>query len=188
MGYELTAADLQEMLHGEKVTSSEKSLTWKKDGKETTIRGRLVLTEQYKVRIAPKLRSKQTTVESCPKCMTGTLQLVTAVDGSKWYGCNAFPQCRFTKAFIPHSFNPGPQKADAPVSHDSGFETPAVTANRLRTKEHPNANAQKATTQNVVISRAASKTEPTDHERYQRIPKFILRMLKRDKSSSNSKA
>src|SRR6266487_415786 len=88
MAYELTPTDLQEMLHGEKITSSEKTLTWKKDGKETTIRGRLLLNEGYKVRIAPKLKSKQITDEACPKCKTRKLQLITAIDDSKWYGCD----------------------------------------------------------------------------------------------------
>lgn len=113
MGYELTPTDLQEMLHGDKVTSSEKTLTWKKDGNETTIRGRLLLNEDYKVRIAPKLKSKQITDEACPKCKSGKLQLITAIDDSKWYGCNGYPQCRFTKTFIPHTFNAAPLKKDS---------------------------------------------------------------------------
>ena len=123
MGYELTPTDLQEMLHGEKVTSSEKTLTWKKDGQETTIRGRLLLNQEYKVRIAPKLKSKQPTDEACPKCRTGKLQLITAIDGSKWYGCSSFPQCRFTKAFVPHMFKTASPGKDGERAEDSNEAT-----------------------------------------------------------------
>jgi len=106
MGYELTPTDLQEMLHGDKVTSTEKTLTRQKDGQEITIRGRLMLNEEYKVRIAPKLKSKTATDQACPKCKTGKLQLITGIDDSKWYGCSGYPQCRFTKTYIPHTFTP----------------------------------------------------------------------------------
>ncbi len=207
MGYELTPTDLQEMLHGERITASEKTLTWRKDGSETTIRGRLVFTEEYKVRIAPKLKSKQPTDEPCPGCRSGKLQLITSMDGSKWYGCSGYPQCRFTKAFLPHRFTPAPpeqndhraddskrtkrsarkQKAETPPTNDLGFGTP-VAAKHLVTKESQGTAAQKAEKPHPVISSAAAKAEASDHDRYQRIPRFILRMLKLEKSSPNPKA
>jgi ssDNA-binding Zn-finger/Zn-ribbon topoisomerase 1 len=94
------------MLHGDKVTSTEKTLTRQKDSQEITIRGRLLLNEEYKVRIAPKLKSKTATDETCPKCKTGKLQLLTGIDDSKWYGCSGYPECRFTKTYLPHTFTP----------------------------------------------------------------------------------
>jgi ssDNA-binding Zn-finger/Zn-ribbon topoisomerase 1 len=111
MGYELSPTDLQEMLHGDKVTSTEKTLTRRKDGQEITIRGRLMINAEYKVRIAPKLKSKTATDQTCPKCKTGKLQLITGIDDSKWYGCSGYPQCRFTKTYVPHSFTPVPLAA-----------------------------------------------------------------------------
>ena len=106
MGYELSPTDLQEMLHGDKVTSTEKTLTRQKDSQEITIRGRLLLNEEYKVRLAPKLKSKTATDQTCPKCRNGKLQLITGIDDSKWYGCSGYPQCRFTKTYLPHTFTP----------------------------------------------------------------------------------
>ena len=228
MGYELTATDLQEMLHGEKVTSSEKVLTWKKDGSETTIRGRLLLNEEYKVRIAPKLKSKQTTDEACPTCKTGKLQLITAIDNSKWYGCDGYPHCRFTKTFIPHTFQNAPLKKDNGGSKadnkksgrsDSGsgqsqsatlrvkkfpqheeqlseVEKPNLPGNDdsdavaplegVATKERPNTVAERTTTSAAMISEGLceNRTEASNPNRYQRIPKFILRMLKLDREPS----
>jgi ssDNA-binding Zn-finger/Zn-ribbon topoisomerase 1 len=119
MGYELSPTDLQEMLHGDKVTSTEKTLTRQKDSQEITIRGRLMLNEQYKVRIAPKIKSKAATDEACPKCKAGNLQLITGIDDSKWYGCSGYPQCRFTKTYIPHTFTP------AMLEVGSGGQKPA---------------------------------------------------------------
>lgn len=191
MGYELSPTDLQEMLHGEKITSSQKTLIWKKDGNETTIHGRLIFTEEYKVRIAPKLKSKQTTDEPCPKCRTGKLQLITSVDGSKWYGCTGYPQCRFTKAFLPHTFTPATrsartQKGDVLANSDSGFGTPVAAKNSVA-KEFPDTAAQNKKP-SPAISSAEKMAEVSDPDRYQRIPKFILRMLKLDKSSPNPKS
>lgn len=205
LSYELTPTDLQEMLHGEKITSSEKTLIWKKDGNETTIRGSLIFTEEYKVRIAPKLKSKRPTDEPCPKCSTGKLQLITSMDGSKWYGCTGYPQCRFTRTFLPHTFASAPldEKNQRPensrrgtrpvrqpkgkeVASDSGLGT-AVAATNLVTKEFPETAAQSEEPSPVIPS-AANKAEVADPNRYQRIPKFILRMLKLDESSSNPKS
>lgn len=183
MGYELTPMDLQEMLHGEKVTSSEKTLTWKKDGKETTIRGRILLTEEYKVRIAPKLKSKQPTDEACPKCKNGRLQLITAIDDSKWYGCNGYPQCRFTKPFIPHTFNPTLLKNRTDGTKDG--------KDRSETKSSRNGDSGNGQSQSATL-RTKKPTPPEKQsleprtletpaislDGYQRIPKFILRMLK----------
>ena len=236
MGYELTATDLQEMLHGERVTSSEKTLTWNKDGKETTIRGRLLLNEDYKVRIAPKLKSKQITDKACPKCKSGKLQLITAIDDSKWYGCNGYPQCRFTKTFIPHTFQPalfdnrtdgakngkgasgtkGTQNCDsgsgqsqsatlgiknvpshrkqsseakkpnAPTNDDSDLAVPLEALEGAVIKELPNATAQRTVMQTAVIKGVLDEngTETCKPDRFQRIPHFILRMLKLDREPS----
>ena len=228
MGYELTATDLQEMLHGERVTSSEKTLTWNKDGKETTIRGRLLLNEDYKVRIAPKLKSKQITDEACPKCKTGKLQLITAIDDSKWYGCDGYPQCRFRKAFIPHTFKPalldnrpdgakngkGASGTEGAQNGDSGSGQSQSATLRIRKSpalEKQSTEPEKADTpagdeldcvarpevpaEAVLTDRrgtsAHGKTAPAGAEAsdpngrqamgrdvYQRIPKFILKMLK----------
>lgn len=220
MGYELTPTDLQDMLHGEKVTSSEKTLIWKKDGKETAIRGRLVLTEEYKVRIAPKLKSKQPTDEACPKCNAGKLQLITSIDGSKWYGCSGFPQCRFTKAFIPHTFKTAPVKKEGEHAEDSGKTTRPGAHNgetsggqsqpiahgikrikkslpredrSLEKAKAPAANdsdfavplnTQKTATPSLPSCDNAETAEASGHDRFQRIPKFILRMLKSDRRPS----
>lgn len=229
LGYELTPTDLQEMLHGEKITSTEKTLNWKKDGQETTIRGRLVFNEEYKVRIAPKLKSKQPTDEVCPKCKTGKLQLITAIDDSKWYGCSAFPLCRFTKPFVPHTFNALLKKGDkkeedskkrnqssgrncerrsgrtqsttlesqrfAPrenrpsdegtsnssASDNSTVVAPSDTVSRVATNEHLNIAAQTISVPRGAIADATNQSETSDHDRYRRIPKFILRMLKLDR-------
>lgn len=212
MGYELTATDLQEMLHGEKITSSEKTLTWKKDGKETVIRGRLVLNEEYKVRIAPKLRSKQTTDHTCPKCNSGKLQLITALDGSKWYGCNAFPHCRFTKAFIPHTFKSAllEDRSNRTQDGETGSETncdvtsvqsqsDTIQIKNIQTTKKQSAELKKP--ERPARGRLDSATPPAapigatlkgrqnpsvhagkadGQNPYQRIPKFILRMLKLD--------
>ena len=105
LGYELTATDLHEMLHGQKITSDEKALATKKNGEEIKFRGRLIFNENYQVRIAPKIKSKEATAEKCPKCADGRLLLITAYDDSRWYGCSAFPTCRFTKSYLPHTFN-----------------------------------------------------------------------------------
>lgn len=236
MGYELSPTDLQEMLHGEKVTSAEKTLTWNKDGKVTTIRGRLLLNEEYKVRIAPKLKSRQTTDETCPKCKSGKLQLITAINNSKWYGCDGYPQCRFTKAFIPHTFQPalfdnrtdgakngkgasgtkGTQNCDsgsgqsqsatlgiknvpshrkqsseaekpiAPTNDDSDLAAPLEALEGAAIKELPNAIAQRTVMQTVVIKGVLdeNRTETCKPDRFQRIPNFILRMLKLDREPS----
>lgn len=231
MGYELTPTDLREMLHGEKITSSEKVLTWKKDGNETTIRGRLLLNEEYKVRIAPKLKSKQTTDETCPKCKSGKLQLITAIDDSNWYGCNGYPQCRFTKTFIPHTFQTAPLKKNSGAAKAGKKGTGAGARNcdsgggqsqstTLRTKdtslrEKPSSGAEKPNTpankhsDSVALAGAAINERPsisaqttimpaamtpdvsdgkitqaTQPDCYQRIPKFILRMLKLDREPS----
>lgn len=230
MGCELTPTDLQEMLHGEKVTSSEKTLTWKKDGNETTIRGRLLLNEGYKVRIAPKLKSKQITDEACPKCKTGKLQLITAIDDSKWYGCDGYPQCRFTKAFIPHTFKPalldnrpGGAKSGKGASGTKGAQNGDSGSGHsqsatLRIKKPPTLEKQPTEPENAeapaddgmdsvarpeVLAEAplATRRETSAHGKtapepafaevsdpngrqsmgrdvYQRIPKFILKMLK----------
>jgi len=230
MGCELTPTDLQEMLHGEKVTSSEKALTWKKDGAEITIQGRLVLNEEYKVRIAPKLKSKQATDEACPKCKTGKLQLITTIDDSKWYGCNGYPQCRFTKAFIPHMFKPAllknhpvgakddkearkargaddseggsgqsqsatlrikkstqpgqqpPERKTEDTQSDNHLDSPARQEGQAEAplRDWRNTSVQDATVPSPTFAEALDPrgVPAAGKDGYQRIPKFILRMLK----------
>lgn len=228
MGYELTPTDLQEMLHGEKVTFSEKTLTWKKDSKETVLRGRLLLNEQYKVRIAPKLKSKQPTDEVCPKCKTGKLQLLTAIDDSKWYGCTGYPQCRFTRAFVPHTFKPalpknssgrkktgedGAGRKEAQNCNTSSGRSQSATLRKTSPPEKPSTESEKPDTpadnhlESVACPESPAEAAPKDRQSdsvqeiaapqtviqkatgpnrmqvseldaYQRIPKFILRMLK----------
>ena len=230
MGYELSPADLQEMLHGEKVTSSEKTLTWKKEGKETIIRGRLLLNEEYKVRIAPKLKSKQATDEICPKCKTAHLQLITAIDDSKWYGCNGYPQCRFTRTFIPHTFKTvlaqrstegetagtdgtgtkderrsesgcgqsqsstlrikkgKPPEKQSTRQEKAGAETheqldsvvPPEARTGAATKSRRETTAQRTAAPEAVVNAGSDPNglQATSGDTYQRIPKFVLRMLK----------
>lgn len=204
MGYELTPTDLQEMLHGEKITSAEKVLTWKKDGQETTIRGRLVLNEDYKIRIAPKLKSKQPTDETCPKCKTGKLQLITAIDNSRWYGCNGFPQCRFTKPFLPHTFKTGSPtiQGELPKSGSKAVGENAQSGSRSSLRQEPSSKVEKRDTlkdsdspptnakstsvaQKSSAPAAAISSTPEGNgshvsglDRYQRIPKFVRDLLK----------
>jgi ssDNA-binding Zn-finger/Zn-ribbon topoisomerase 1 len=155
MGYELTPTDLQEMLHGDKVTSTEKTLTRQKDGQEITIRGRLMLNEEYKVRIAPKLKSKTATDQACPKCKTGKLQLITGIDDSKWYGCSGYPQCRFTKTYLPHTFTP------AMLQADSGGEKPGSKhANRGKDGQGSDSGGGQSQTSTLKIQKMPSAVKP----------------------------
>jgi hypothetical protein len=189
MGYELTPTDLQEMLHGDKITSSPKALVWKKDGKEAALLARLVLNEDYKVRLAPKLKSKRPTDELCPQCKTGKLQLITAVNGSQWFGCENFPKCRFTKPFIPHRFNPEPigrETADPKADVPEAVQKRQRQAGSSETRKQPKENDQNPAT--AVVSRpspapapsAAPETTVAAPRDYRRIPHFILRMLRID--------
>lgn len=182
MGYELTPTDLQEMLHGDKITSASKALIWKKDGKEISLQARLVLNENYRVRLAPKIKTKRPSGETCPDCKTGELLLITAKDDSQWYGCENFPRCRFTKPFIPHRFNPQP--ANEPHLAVDTPARPATTASRPMLSTPPPQRARsKAKIPNTnrppepIPSRpiAQSSASPRDH---QRLPDFILKMLK----------
>ncbi len=187
MGYELNATDLQEMLHGDKVTSTEKALTWKKGGQETTIRGRLVLNEEYKVRIAPKLKSKLPTDQACPTCKTGKLQLITAIDDSKWYGCNGYPQCRFTRPFIPHVFKTAPLTKNDDERSDDGKKKTGTSARKCESGGGHTQSAAlgiKRPLSRETRSPATDEVEEVDNDRFRRIPRFILRMLKLDREPS----
>jgi len=155
MGYELSPTDLQEMLHGDKVTSTEKTLIRRKDSQEVTIRGRLMLNEEYKVRIAPKLKSKTATGQACPKCETGKLQLITGIDDSKWYGCSGYPQCRFTKTYLPHTFTP------AMLQADSGGEKPGSKhANRGKDGQGSDSGGGQSQTSTLKIQKMPSAVKP----------------------------
>lgn len=201
MGCELSPTDLQEMLHGDKVTSTEKTLTRHKDGQETTIRGRLMFTEEYRVRIAPKIKTKQSTDQTCPKCQIGKLQLITGVDDGKWYGCGAYPQCRFTKPYVPHTFKSallesgrrgaksdskdGQESAGGGQSQSSTLKLrktvprEQTSAGRPECNQPPGAlipeNGAPVPTSGVASTAAAS--QPVALDRYRHIPKFILEML-----------
>jgi len=207
LGYELTPTDLQEMLHGDKVTSAEKTLTRKKDGQEITIRGRLMFNQDYKVRLAPKIKSKLATEETCPKCGASKLQLITSIDDSKWYGCSSYPQCRFTKTYLPHTFKPAaPEtsgrviKPNAKAGEGSGNGQNAAAggqsqASRLKMRQEnspqkmPNGKEESKKPPGPVIadngaasqvSEAASSEAPgqrSSPEKYRHIPRFILEML-----------
>ena len=207
LGYELTPTDLQEMLHGDKVTSSEKTLTRKKDGQEITIRGRLMFDQEYRVRLAPKIKSKLATEETCPKCGTGKLQLITSIDDSKWYGCSSYPQCRFTKTYLPHTFKPATPETSGRVIK-SNAEAGDGSANgqnaagdghgqastvKMRKgnspQKTPNGKAEPKKQPGPVIAdngaaSQVSETAPSEApgqqsspEKYRHIPRFILEML-----------
>ena len=207
LGYELTPTDLQEMLHGDKVTSTEKTLTRKKDGQEITIRGRLMFNQEYRVRLAPKIKSKLATEETCPKCGAGKLQLITSIDDSKWYGCSSYPQCRFTKTYLPHTFKPvAPEtsnrltksNAEAAGSGNGqnaaagGGQSHASTMKMRRgnsPQKMPNEKAESKKPSGPVIAdngaasqvseAASSETsgQQSSPEKYRHIPRFILEML-----------
>ena len=201
LGYELTPTDLQEMLHGEKVTATEKTLTRHKDGQETTIRGRLMFTEEYRVRIAPKIKTKQSTDQPCPKCQTGKLQLITGIDDGKWYGCSAYPQCRFTKPYVPHTFKSAllesgsrSAKSGSKDGQESagGGQSQSSTLKPRKTMPRPQPSAENAECNQpraaliaesgapiptYGIASTASANQPPAQDRYRHIPKFILEML-----------
>jgi len=207
LGYELTPTDLQEMLRGDKVTSTEKTLTRKKDGQEITIRGRLMFNQEYRVRLAPKIKSKLATEETCPKCGAGKLQLITSIDDSKWYGCSSYPQCRFTKTYLPHTFKPvAPEtsnrltKSNAEAAGSGNGQNAAAGggqshASTLKMRKGnspqkmPNEKAESKKPSGAVIadngaasqvSEAASSEAPgqqSSPEKYRHIPRFILEML-----------
>ncbi len=200
MGYELTPTDLQEMLHGEKVTSTEKTLTRHKDGQEITICGRLMFSEEYQVRIAPKIKAKQPTDQPCPKCQTGKLQLITGIDDGKWYGCSAYPQCRFTKPYVPHTFKSAlleagsrGAKSDSKDGQESagGGQSQSSTLKMRKTVprlQTPAGNQCKQPREALIaeneapipmagIAPTAAANQPAAPDRYRHIPKFILEML-----------
>ncbi len=206
LGYELTPTDLQEMLHGDKVTLTEKTLTRKKDGQEITIRGRLMFNQEYRVRLAPKIKSKLATEETCPKCGAGKLQLITSIDDSKWYGCSSYPQCRFTKTYLPHTFKPvAPEtsnrltKSNAEAAGSGNGQNAAAggqsQASTLKMRQEnspqkmPSGKAESKKPPGPVIadngaasqvSEAASSEAPVQRsspEKYRHIPRFILEML-----------
>ncbi len=200
LGYELTPTDLQEMLHGEKVTSTEKTMTRHKDGQETTIRGRLMFTEEYRVRIAPKIKTKQSTNQPCPKCQTGKLQLITGIDEGKWYGCSAYPQCRFTKPYVPHIFKSAllesgsrGAKSNSKDGQESGSgqsQSSTLNPRKAVPREQTSAGPPEcnrppeafiaengAPIPTSAFASTAAASQPAALDRYRHIPRFILEML-----------
>lgn len=170
MGYELTATDLHEMLHGQKITSDEKTLVSKKNGPETVFRGRLMFNESYQVRIAPKIKCKEETGEKCPKCGEGRLLLITGIDSNRWHGCSAYPKCRFTKSYVPHSFVSPMLRSPAPEPQSDAKSPSATSAHR---KQNKTGNAAEST----VSAREPVPTRTTAQNDYRRIPPFIHKML-----------
>jgi ssDNA-binding Zn-finger/Zn-ribbon topoisomerase 1 len=141
------------------VTSTEKTLTRQKGSQEITIRGRLMLNEEYKVRIAPKLKSKTVTDQTCPKCKTGKLQLITGIDDSKWYGCSGYPQCRFTKTYIPHTFTP------ALLQAGSGGEKPGGQhANSSKNGQESDGGGGQSQTSTLKMQKVPLAVKPPDGE------------------------
>jgi len=162
LGYELTPTDLQEMLHGEKVTSTD---------------------------------------QPCPKCQTGKLQLITGIDDGKWYGCSAYPQCRFTKPYVPHTFKSAllesgsrSAKSGSKDGQESagGGQSQSSTLKPRKTMPRPQPSAENAECNQpraaliaesgapiptYGIASTASANQPPAQDRYRHIPKFILEML-----------
>lgn len=105
-GYVLEATDLQELLHGEKITAAKPLKN--KDGKESS--ARLMLDQNYRVCKAPKNKavSKEETKEACPNC-GAKLLLVTKGDGSKYYGCGGSAKCTYAREYVPHAFKQQPR-------------------------------------------------------------------------------
>lgn len=104
LGYELTAQDLYEMLHGDKVTAAEKTLVFHRDGKDEAFQARLMFDEHYQIRRAPKIKAREETGDQCPKCQTGKILKITSIDNRQWYGCSGFPNCRYSRPLVPHNF------------------------------------------------------------------------------------
>jgi len=160
-GYLLTCDDLQEMLHGLKITSEAKDLL--RGGKEH--KARLVFDETYRVGLAPKSRAveREQTQEVCPNC-GAKIYLITKGDGSKHYGCAGFPRCGYARKYVPHIFNrdavlqqdtrPSPAEAEkaAPVPHEEQTAAPAPAnpaAPVAETKPEPRAPEAVAPKQDV---------------------------------------
>lgn len=207
MGYELSPTDLEEMLHGDKVTSTERTLTRKRDGQETTLRGRLMFNEEYKVRLAPKIKSRLATEETCPKCGAAKLQLITSIDGSKWYGCSGYPECRFTRTYLPHTFKPttpgghlGKSDSTTPKSSGKGRDETGDDGQKhaamlkLQRANQPQKTSYQSRTgtdnPSGAVAAQSGATQPSPQpvpegiseqrpspEKYRRIPRFILKML-----------
>jgi ssDNA-binding Zn-finger/Zn-ribbon topoisomerase 1 len=170
MGYELTATDLHEMLHGQKITSDEKNLVSKKNGPETVFRGRLMFNESYQVRIAPKIKSKEETGEKCPKCGDGRLLRITGIDSNRWYGCSAYPKCRFTKSYVPHLFV-SPMLGSPAREPQSDAKSPPATSAQPKKNKTVKAEASTASAEEPVQTGTAAQND------YRRIPPFIRKML-----------
>ena len=160
-GYLLTCEDLNEMLHGLKITSEAKALL--RGGKEH--KARLVFDETYRVCLAPKSRAveREETREVCPNC-GAKIYLITKGDGSKHYGCAGFPKCTYASKYVPHTFNrdaavqqdsrPSQAEAEkaAPVQHEEQIAVPAPAnpaAPAAKTNPEPRAPEAVAPKQDV---------------------------------------
>jgi len=142
-GYLLSCADLNEMLHGLKITADAKILQRK--GEE--YKSHLKLDANYHVRLASKAGAvaRKETQEVCPSCGS-RIFLFTKGDGSKYCGCAGLPKCTYTKKFVPHAFNRDPviQKASPPAPtgqgnpvHETVKPTPALPAVETNPEPRP---------------------------------------------------
>lgn len=117
LGYELSATDVHDMLHGDKITHDTKLLK-SKEGKEFS--AKLIFNELYQIALAPRNSNSQVSTEPCPKCGQGKVKLVTLQNSDSFYGCTNYPACKYSKKFVPHTFNrnpnpPATQVAPTPV-------------------------------------------------------------------------
>jgi len=119
----------------------------------------LPIYEEYKVRIAPKLKSKTATDQACPKCKTGKLQLITGIDDSKWYGCNGYPKCRFTKTYVPHTFTPAMLQAGS-----GGEKVGGKHANSSKNGQESDGSSGQSQTSTLKIQQAPLATNSPDEE------------------------
>ena len=107
-GYVLQPSDIQEMLHGDKITTEEKCL---KDRDGTESFARLMLDSRYQVCRAPKNKAvlREQVQEACPQC-GAKLYLITRGNGTKYHGCSG--DCTFFQEYVPHTFS---RQAQAPA-------------------------------------------------------------------------
>jgi ssDNA-binding Zn-finger/Zn-ribbon topoisomerase 1 len=160
LGYELSATDLNEMLHGKKVTSDEKTLRGKN---QTDFRAKLVLNERYEVQLASRPTGKEITEEICPKCGKAKLCLITKFDGSKFYGCSGYPACKFSRNYVPHLFNRTAVDLEAsnakPVLPTQVAAPPATGESPEPAKPTPKSELPVAPTIAPVVSEPAPETQ-----------------------------
>ena len=135
IGYEITATDLDQLFRTG-VTPDEKTLK-RRDG--SAFQARIMYDPKLGLGLAPKT-TRQATDETCPKCGRAKLRIVTKRDGSKFCGCSGWPECTFTKPFVPpepSSQAPNPPLAPPPASPAQPVEpvsTEPVTAEPASTE------------------------------------------------------